>query len=132
MINEFTIGDRTVGPNHRPYFIADIGANHDGSLDRAFKLIELAKLAGADAAKFQNFQASKIVSRFGFENLRSRLSHQSKWKKSVYEIYEDASIKKDWTIRLKEKCDEVGIEYFTSPYDFESVDDVNPFVNVYK
>lgn len=132
MIKDFKIGNRTVGLHQAPYFIADVGANHDGSLERALRLIELAKEAGADAAKFQNFQASKIVSKYGFDNMKSKLSHQAGWKKSVYEIYEDASISMDWTPRLKEKCDEVGIEYFTSPYDFESVDHVDPFVNVYK
>ena len=54
------------------------------------------------------------------------------WKKSVYETYQDASIPFNWTEKLKSKCDEVGLEYFTSPYDFETVDAVNPFVNVYK
>ena len=112
-------------------YIADIGANHDGSLERAYKLIELAKNSGADAAKFQNFQAPKIVSKLGFESLTNS-SHQSNWKKSVYEIYEDASISMDWTHKLKEKCNEVGIDYFTSPYDFESVDHVDKFVELYK
>lgn len=132
MSKEFKIGNRLVGDDHPPYFIADVGANHDGNLDRAFKLIELARESGADATKFQNFQASKIVSKIGFEGLGNKLSHQSTWKKSVYEVYEDASISLDWTARLKEKCDEVGIEYFTSPYDIESVDYVNQFVNVFK
>lgn len=132
MIKDFKIGNRTVGLHQSPYFIADVGANHDGSLERAFRLIELAKEAGADAAKFQNFQASKIVSKYGFDNMKAKLSHQAGWKKSVYEIYEDASVSMDWTAQLKKKCDEVGIEYFTSPYDFESVDHVDPFVNVYK
>ncbi|MEJ0034116.1 MAG: N-acetylneuraminate synthase family protein [Bacteroidota bacterium] len=126
------IGKRTIGEGHPLYFVADIAANHDGDLNRAYKLIELAKEAGADAAKFQNFKASKIVSREGFESLGGQLSHQKNWKKSVYEVYEDASISYDWTALLKKKCDEVGIDYFTSPYDFESVDKVDPYVDVYK
>ena len=129
---EITIGKRRIGNNERPYFIADIAANHDGDINRAYKLIELAKEAGADAAKFQNFRASHIVSRNGFENMGRALSHQEKWKKSVYEVYEDASILSDWTHLLKEKCDDVGIEYMTSPYDFESVDVVEPYVNAFK
>jgi sialic acid synthase SpsE len=132
MPNEFKIGGRWVGDNHEPYFVADIGANHDGSIERAFNLIELAKESGADAAKFQNFKAHKIVSNYGFENLQSKLAHQSSWQKSVFDIYHEASINTQWTVRLKEKCKEVGIEYFTSPYDFESVDHVDEFVNVYK
>lgn len=126
------IGDRYIDHNTPPYFIADIGANHDGSLERAFSLIKLAKEAGADAAKFQNFQAKKIVSQQGFQNLGGQLSHQAKWKKDVFQTYKDASIPFDWAEKLKQKCVEVGIEYFTSPYDFESVDMVDPFVNVYK
>ena len=126
------IGTKKIGEGHPLYFIADIAANHDGNLERAYKLIELAKEAGADAAKFQNFQANKIVSRVGFESLGGQLSHQKAWKKSVYEVYEDASLSYDWTAKLKKKCDEVGIEYFTSPYDFDSVDKVDPYVEVYK
>ncbi|HEY4788340.1 MAG TPA: N-acetylneuraminate synthase family protein, partial [Bacteroidales bacterium] len=114
------------------YFIADIAANHDGDINRAFKLIELAKEAGADAAKFQNFVAEKIVSKKGFEELKSGLSHQKNWGKPVFEIYKDASVSYDWTPLLKKKCDEVGIEYFTSPYDFESIEAVDPYVNLYK
>lgn len=126
------LGSHELGIDKQLYFIADIAANHDGSIERAFELIEKAKQAGADAAKFQNFIASKIVSRKGFESLGSQLSHQSTWKKSVYEVYEDASLSFEWTARLKEKCDEVGIEYLTSPYDFDSVDHVDKYLNVYK
>jgi sialic acid synthase SpsE len=125
-------GNRLIGQGEPLYFIADVGANHDGDINKAFKLIELAKEAGADAAKFQNFQAEKIVSKFGFENLGTRLSHQSTWKKSVFEVYQDASISLDWTPLLKAKCDEVGIDFFTSPYDFQSVDAVDPYVDLYK
>lgn len=118
--------------NDSLYFIADIGANHNGSLEKAIELIHLAKMSGADAAKFQNFQANKIVSKLGFDNMKGKLSHQSKWKKSVFEVYEDASISKNWTKILKDECDKVGIDYFTSPYDFESVDLVDPYVDLYK
>ncbi len=131
-VAKIKIGNRYIGEGEKPYFIADIAANHDGDIKRAFKLIELAKEAGADAAKFQNFKASKIVSKSGFNSLGKSLSHQSSWKKSVYEVYEDASIPENWTEILKKKCDEVGIEYMTSPYDFQSVDLVNPYVNAFK
>ncbi len=64
---DFKIGNRWVGENYPTYFIADIGANHDGSLERAKYLVRLARNAGADAAKFQNFRAPKIVSDYGFQ-----------------------------------------------------------------
>lgn len=54
---------------HSTYFIADIAANHDGSLERAIRLIELAAENGANAAKFQNFRAETIVSTQGFKDL---------------------------------------------------------------
>ena len=131
-MKKIKFGNKIIGQGEPLYFIADIGANHDGNINRAYKLIELAKEAGADAAKFQNFQASKIVSKVGFEKLGTQLSHQSSWKKSVYEVYEDASVSLDWTPLLKAKCKEVGIDFFTSAYDFESVDSVDPFVDLYK
>ncbi len=118
--------------SNKPYFIADVGANHDGSLERAFKLIELAKESGANAVKFQNFIADKIVSKYGFENLNANSTHQSGWKKSVYETYVDASISMDWTASIVEKCKEVDITYFTSAYDFESVDHVEEYLDAYK
>ena len=66
---EIQIGKRKIGLEYPTYFIADVAANHDGDLERAKQLIRLAKEAGADAAKFQNFQAPKIVSDYGFKHL---------------------------------------------------------------
>ena len=62
-MHDIKIEKNIIGSKQPLYFVADIAANHDGSLKRAYKLIELAKEAGAHAAKFQNFIASKIVSR---------------------------------------------------------------------
>lgn len=126
------IGKRNIENNGKPYFIADIAANHDGDIKRAYKLIELAKESGADVAKFQNFKAKTIVSKKGFEGLGKQLSHQALWEKSVFETYEDASVADEWSEKLKRKCDEVEIEYMTSPYDFQSVDWADSFVNAYK
>jgi sialic acid synthase SpsE len=129
---EIRIGDRLIGSQHPTYFVADIAANHDGDLERAMMLIRLAREAGADAAKFQNFSAPKIVSDYGFRAMQSRVSHQANWNKSVYEVYQGASIPFEWTPILKEECDRLGIEYLTSPYDFEAIDYVAPFVPAFK
>ncbi len=129
---EIKLKDRTIGLNHPTYFIADIAANHDGDLERAKLLIRLAKQAGADAAKFQNFQAPKIVSDYGFRNMNAQVSHQATWKKSVFEVYQGASIPFEWTLTLLEECNEVGIHYFSSPYDFEAIDFLDPYVEIYK
>ena len=126
------IGNNKIGLNYPVYFIADIGANHDGSFERAKKLIRLAKLSGANAAKFQHFDANTIVSDKGFRQLKSERSHQDKWKKSVFEVYKSASINKKWTKKLKSYCSKVGIEFMTSPYSIDILNEINPYVNAIK
>jgi len=88
---ELQIGKHLVGKDQPTYFIADIAANHDGSLERALVLIRLAAQAGADAATFQNFRGPEIVSDYGFRRMNARSSHQAKWKKSVTRVYNEAS-----------------------------------------
>ena len=100
------INEDAIGPGYKTYFIADIAANHDGDLSRAKDLIYLAAEAGADAAKFQHFQAETIVSDFGFKMMGAKQSHQSKWKKSVSEVYKDASVSLSWTEEIKNTCDD--------------------------
>ncbi len=126
------IGRNLIGLEHPTYFIADIAANHDGDLGKAKELIYSCAEAGAHAAKFQNFEAETIVSDYGFKNLGGQFSHQAKWKKSVFEVYKDASIPLDWTPVLKETCEKAGIDYFTSPYSLEIVEAVKPFVSAWK
>ena len=126
------IGGKTIGSDSPTYFIADIAANHDGDLERAKALIYLCAEAGADAAKFQHFTADTIVSDRGFQALSGETSHQSAWKKSVSEVYKDASVSLDWTQALKETCDKAGVAFFTSPYSMALVDHIDPFVPAYK
>jgi sialic acid synthase SpsE len=126
------LGRKIVGSDSPTYFVADISANHDGDLERAKLLIRLCAKAGANAAKFQNFRASKIVSNRGFEALGKQLSHQSGWKKSVFQIYQAATLPWEWTPILKEECDACGIDYFSAPYDLEAVDMLDPYVGLFK
>jgi len=132
MPRNFKIGKTNIGTSFKTYFIADIAANHDGNLNRALKLIKLAAKAGANAAKFQHFKAETIVSDRGFKDLGKQLSHQSKWKKSVFEVYKDASINPNWTPFLKKECKKNNIDFFTAPYDLKLVDKVNKYVPAYK
>lgn len=131
-MKNFKIGKTIIGEDQPSYFIADIAANHDGSLKRAVELIKRCADAGANAAKFQNFKAETIVSDLGFKSLKRKQSHQLKWKKSIYEVYDDASISIEWTQKLKEACDDAGIEYFTAPYDLKLLDHLDPFVAAWK
>lgn len=131
-VAKIKIGRRWVGEREPAYFVADIAANHDGDLERARHLIKLAKEAGADAAKFQNFKAQDIVSRVGFEALGAQMAHQASWKKPVFQVYQDASLPWEWTKELKAACESAGIDYFSAPYDFGAVDMLDPFVEVFK
>ena len=131
-MQNFKINKTFIGQKFKTYFIADIAANHDGNLKRAKKLIKLAANAGADAAKFQNFKAETIVSTNSFLSLRSQLSHQSKWKKSVFEVYKKAEMPIKWTSELKEACYKYGIDYFTAPYDLSFIKYLNNFVSAWK
>jgi sialic acid synthase SpsE len=114
------------------YFIADIAANHDGSLDRAKELIQLAAESGADAAKFQNFKAETIVSSRGFAELGRKLTHQAKWEKDVFDVYRDAELPIEWTDELIATCQKFNIDYFTAPYDLEFIDYFHSKMPFYK
>tara|TARA_B110000008_G_C16894298_1_gene534094 strand:+ start:210 stop:1277 length:1068 start_codon:yes stop_codon:yes gene_type:complete len=131
-VSEIQIESKTIGINHPTYFIADVAANHDGDIERAKDLIYLCAEAGADAAKFQHFTANTIVSDYGFKSLGGQQSHQEKWNKSVYDVYQDASLNQDWSPILKETCEKAGIAFLTSPYSLELVDLVDSFISAYK
>ena len=132
MSQELRIGNHPIGLEHPTYFIVDIAANHDGDLGRAKELIHLAAESGADAAKFQNFQAATIVSDYGFNSLGEQQSHQASWEKSVFEVYDDASLPMDWTEDLRACCDDAGMDYFTAPYDLSLLQELSQFVCAWK
>ena len=127
-MKDFQVDKKKIGLNHPTYFIADIAANHDGDLSKAIDLIYLSAEAGADAVKFQHFKAENIVSDYGFKNLNTKSSHQSNWKKSVFDTYKDASLPREWTEELQKISNKAGVHFFSAPYDFEAVnllDDLN-------
>jgi len=130
--SEILIDEKRISNKDPVYFIAEIGSNFDHDLSRAKDLIYMAKEAGADAAKFQHYTANSLVSDFGFKKIGNSKSHQSSWKKSVYETYEDASINQDWTCVLQETCRDAGLSFFTSPYSYHLVDLVDQYVPAYK
>ena len=129
---EIRIGNRMIGISQPSYFIADIASNHDGELHRAKELIHMAKLAGADCAKFQHFKASQIVSDQGFKKLGSAQSHQASWKKTIYQVYEQYELNREWNSELAKTAIEAGIDFMTTPYDTDAVDSVDPMVLAWK
>jgi len=108
-----------VGEGYSCYVIAEIGSNFDGSFMKAKKLIKLAKKCGADAAKFQSFKTEELLSRNGFER---KSAFQSRWKKSVWQVYKDAELPRKWHKELNNYAKKIGIHFFTSPWDFDAVD----------
>src|SRR3989344_7462950 len=95
---QIKINNKIIGNGYPTYIIAEVGSNFDGDLERAKNLAKLAKEVGADAYKIQNFLAPKIVSEKGFQGLK--VSFQSKWDKSVIEIYKKAEFPREWLKEL--------------------------------
>ncbi len=121
MIKPVKIGRKYLGANSSCYVIAEIGSNFNGRISNAKKLIKLAKDVGADAAKFQSFVPEKIISRRGFEK---KLVFQAKWKKSVWEVYNEAQLPLSWHEELSRYAKSVGIDFMSTPYYYEAVDEM--------
>ena len=127
------IGNRMAGPDYPTYFIAEIGGNFDGSIDKAKRLIDSAKEAGADCAKFQTFTADTIVSEGGFSRMTLHGVHGS-WGRTVSEVFKDVEFPMEWHQEIADYCKRAGIDFSTSPYFREAVDlcaDMNvPFIKI--
>lgn len=130
---EIKIGNRYVGEGHPTYIIAEIGANFDHDINKAKRLIDAAKESGADCAKFQSFISEKIVSGQGFSRMTLKGVHGS-WGKPVDEIFKEAEFPREWHKEISEYCNKIGIDFSTSPYDYEAVDlcvELNvPFIKI--
>lgn len=118
---EIQLGNKLIGAGHPTYIIAEIGANFDHNIDKAKKLIYEAKAAGADCAKFQTFSTPKIVSEGGFSLMKLKGVHGS-WGRTVSDVFKDAEFPREWHQEISDYCLKIGIDFSTSPYDFEAVD----------
>lgn len=116
-----TIGKRKIGEAQPAYFIAEIGANFDGSLETAKEYAKVAKECGADCAKIQSFKSKKIVSGRGFASMKLKGVHGS-WDKSVDKVFEEVEFPREWHKAFFEYCWKIGITPSSAPYDFEAVD----------
>lgn len=112
MLSALKIGQKTVGPGHPLYVIAEAGSNHNRILDKARSLIEIAADAGADAVKFQIFAADKLVS--GREKLPDGTS--------LAKFFGEYELPHDWLSELKSASGQAGVEFLSSAFDFEAVD----------
>lgn len=115
-----TINNREIGPNFPPYIIAELSANHNGDINRAFKIMEEAKKAGADAIKLQTYTHETITIDCDSEDFQI---HGGLWDgQTLYELYKGAHMPWEWHKPLFEKAKELDITIFSSPFDFTAVD----------
>lgn len=115
-----TIDGRKIGKAHPPYIIAELSANHNGDIERAFKIMEAAKKAGADAIKLQTYTQDTITIDCDSEDFQVK---GEMWGgKTLYQLYKEAHMPWEWHKPLFEKAKELGITIFSSPFDFSAVD----------
>lgn len=110
---EFRIGDRVIGPELEPYCIAEVGINHNGKLDLALQMIEVAKEAGADAVKFQTFRAEELCG-----DPTQEFTYQSQGKsvkESMLEMFRRYEFDESVWPKIKKHCEQIGINFFSTP-----------------
>lgn len=129
LINLFNNMDSFQKKIYRPYIIAEIGVNHEGSMDNAKMLVRDAKEGGADAVKFQTYKADRITSKnspaYWDTSQESTLSQHELFKK--YDNFW-----RDEMQELKDFSDEIGIEFMSTPFDIESATFLNEMMDVFK
>ena len=129
MSAQIDLGSRLLDSSSLPYVIAEIGVNHEGSIDQAKHLIDLAKEGGADAAKFQSYKADTLASK----NSPSYWDTTKESTKSQHELFSkyDNFGPDDYSL-LADHCRNVGIDFVSTPFDFEAIDFLDPLVPFFK
>lgn len=118
---EIEIGGRLIGRDHPPLLVAEISANHGGSLDKALELIDIAKQHGAEAVKFQTYTPDTLT--IDCDKPAFYHSQESLWKgMTLYELYQKAHTPYAWHPTLFAKAKEVGLIPFSTPFDTTAVD----------
>lgn len=102
------------------YFIAEMSANHGGSFERAMQIVDLAKESGADCLKLQTYTADTMTLNSNKEEFMNR---GGLWDgTSMYDLYKSAYTPWEWHEPIKRRCDELGMDFLSSPFDASSVD----------
>jgi N-acetylneuraminate synthase len=120
MTYQIKIDGRDIGAEHPPYIIAEMSANHNGSIENAFKIIEAAKQSGADAVKLQTYRPDTITLNCDSEEFRI---HGGLWDgRTLYDLYEEAHMPWELHAPLFAHARKQGITIFSSPFDNTAVD----------
>jgi N-acetylneuraminate synthase len=116
------IGNRTIGERASPFIIAEISGNHNGKLERAFAIVDAAAKAGAHAIKLQTYTASTMTLELAEDEFRIK-NPDSLWHgQSLFELYQAAHTPWEWHKPLFDRCRELGLIAFSSPFDATAVD----------
>ncbi len=115
------IGERTLGPGHSTFIIAELSANHNQNFDIAVETVNAAKEAGADAIKLQTYTPDTIT--IDCDNEYFQIRQGTPWDgRTLYELYLEAYTPWEWQPELKKIADDLGIICFSSPFDKTAVD----------
>lgn len=114
------IGDRIIGAGYPAYLIAEMSANHAGSLERAKEIIHAAKEAGADCLKIQTYTPDTLT--IDCDNRYFHISDGTWNGENLYSLYEKAYTPWEWQQELKDEAEKVGLDFFSTPFDNTSVD----------
>jgi len=121
-MNEIEVFGRKIGANHPPFIIAEMSGNHNGSLDRALEIVEAAAKTGVDALKLQTYTADTITLDVGEGEFYIN-DPASLWKgNSLYKLYKLAYTPWEWHKPLFDRCRELGLICFSTPFDKTAVD----------
>ncbi len=121
MKKEIKIGNRIIGENSPAFIIAEVSANHNMDFDRAVAIIKAAKDAGADAVKIQTYTADTIT--LDCDDPCFQITQGTLWDgTTLHKLYQTAYTPWEWQPKLKEIAEEMGLVFFSSPFDLTAVD----------
>ena len=121
MAHSIKIGKRLIGASFPVYIVAELSANHNKDFNQAAKLIHAAKDAGVDAVKVQTYTADTLTLQSDKEFFA--IKEGSPWSgRTLYDLYSETNMPWEWQPKLKTIANELGLDFFSTGFDFSSVD----------